>query len=361
MQHASLHTLGQSQKQLCQDGVSSECIPLGLLLLRASQCVVSSSQEPLRFLGSLRLSQLRIMAPHARTSFLDSTTAGPSGDASEPLLSNTDQPSAPVLQQFASAPPDAVASGTSTPPQQDAKPEGTAYSLPSNYQPHYASEDMHKQQGSTLWHSHIMMFRPAGVPPGAAQPADPVLGIPAPQQPHEVTQPGYTMLASHRLGPDPIIVRCPYCGSETLSRVDHVSLSCRLLCCWHHRQHIASLSLTVLVGLCRSAAAAHGSAPWPSACWVVPCFSGSLFVCLLARTQCIAVGTATPALAGTTLEGFRSYCNRQFIHASVYSAQVNHIMLHFGVQIYMTTEFIQALPSASGLVGMKASFRTLLD
>ncbi len=50
-----------------------------------------------------------------------------------------------------------------------------------------------------------------------------------------------------------------------------------------------------------------------------------------------------------------------FMHHLVYSAQVNHIMPHFGVQIYMTTEFIQALPSASGLVGVKASFWTLLD
>eukprot|EP00891_Asterochloris_glomerata_P004083 jgi/Astpho2/4083/Aster-01232 len=144
------------------------------------------------------------MAPHARTSFLDNTKAGPSGDASVPLLSNTDQPSAPALeQQYASAPPDADAGGTSSPLQQDAKPEGTAYSLPSNYQPHYAS-----------------------VPPGAAEPAQPALGIPAPQQPHEVIQPGYTLLASHSLGPDPIIVQCPYCGSETLTRVDHVSSCC---------------------------------------------------------------------------------------------------------------------------------------
>ena len=173
------------------------------------------------------------MAPHARTSFLDNNKAGLSGDASEPLLSNTDQPSAPALQQYASAPPEADAGGTSSPPQQDTKPEGTAYSLPSNYQPHYASEDMLKQKGAILHMSrgfNIMMFRPAGVPPGAAEPAGPALGIPAPQQPHEVTQPGYALLASHSLGPDPIIVQCPYCRSETLTRVDHVSLSSWLCC-----------------------------------------------------------------------------------------------------------------------------------
>ena len=102
------------------------------------------------------------MAPHARTSFLDNTKAGPSGDASVPLLSNTDQPSAPALeQQYASAPPDADAGGTSSPLQQDAKPEGTAYSLPSNYQPHYASEDMLELKGTMSrpsGRSHIMMF-----------------------------------------------------------------------------------------------------------------------------------------------------------------------------------------------------------
>ena len=208
-----------------------------MILLRANPEFVSpgSCATPLSWqLACLAACQQSVMAPHARTSFLDNSKAGPSGDASEPLLSNTDQPSAPALQQYASAPPGADASGSSSPVQQDAKPEGTAYSLPSNYQPHYASEDMLNQRGATLstsTGSHIIiMFHPAGVPPGATEPTSPALGIPAPQQPHEVTQPGYALLPSHSLGPDPIIVQCPYCRSETLTRVDHVSLSCRLLC-----------------------------------------------------------------------------------------------------------------------------------
>ena len=238
-QHASS---AHHRNELPQVEVSCGCIPLGVILLRARQCAICKSRlpAPLRFLGSLRLpatlvaSHQSVMAPHARTSFLDNTKAGPSDDASEPLLSNIDQPSAPALQQYASAPPDADAGGSSSPVQQDSKPEGTAYSLPSNYQPHYASEGMLELKGATLSTSsgsHIMMICPAGVPPGAAEPASPALGIPAPQQPHEVTQPGYAVLPSHSLGPDPIIVQCPYCGNETLTRVDHVSLSCRLLCC----------------------------------------------------------------------------------------------------------------------------------
>ena len=118
-----------------------------MILLRATTEIASpgSCAIPLSWqLACLVACQQSVMAPHARTSFLDNSKAGPSGDASEPLLSNTDQPSAPALQQYASAPPGANASGSSSPVQQDAKPEGTAYSLPSNYQPHYASEDMLK-------------------------------------------------------------------------------------------------------------------------------------------------------------------------------------------------------------------------